>query len=81
MLRFALTMAVSFTPFDLAGMTSDRPLGPNFDFVWVHYADWVIATPMLLIDLAMLAGMKVRATRLFDVQSENRMSPSSSCDC
>jgi hypothetical protein len=25
--------------------------------VWVHYADWVITTPMLLLDLGMLAGM------------------------
>ena len=36
-----------------------RPLGPTFDVIWVHYADWAIATPMLLVDLGMLAGMPV----------------------
>jgi bacteriorhodopsin len=36
-----------------------KPLGKFFDIIWVHYADWVIATPMLLIDLGMLAGMPV----------------------
>ena len=40
----------------LAGYMKSKPLGPYFDFVWVHYADWVITTPMLLLDLGMLAG-------------------------
>ena len=41
----------------MAGFMESKPLGPYFDFVWVHYADWVVTTPMLLLDLGMLAGM------------------------
>lgn len=41
----------------IAGFMASKPLGPYFDFVWVHYADWCMTTPMLLLDLAMLAGM------------------------
>jgi hypothetical protein len=33
------------------GHAADKPFGVSFDFIWVHYADWVIATPMLLVDL------------------------------
>ena len=38
------------------GFMASKPLGPDFDFIWVHYADWVICTPLLLVDLSVLAG-------------------------
>jgi bacteriorhodopsin len=34
-----------------------QPFGANFNIITIHYADWIIATPMLLYDLGMLAGM------------------------
>lgn len=34
-----------------------QPFGSDFDLITVHYADWLIATPLLLFDLGKLAGM------------------------
>ncbi len=57
-LEDAHTRPPSHRPFPLpppthhpTGHAADKPFGVSFDFIWVHYADWVIATPMLLVDL------------------------------
>lgn len=41
--------------------------GGYYDITWVHYADWVVTTPLLLIDLGMLAGMRVAEVMFLSV--------------
>ena len=36
---------------------ASKPFGQHFDFVWVHYAEWTVCTPMLLTVLGMLSNM------------------------
>jgi bacteriorhodopsin len=32
------------------------PVGPELDIYWARYADWLFTTPLLLLDLGLLAG-------------------------
>jgi bacteriorhodopsin len=45
-----LTMATGF------GLTEIAVNGQVLDIYWARYADWLITTPLLLLDLALLAG-------------------------
>ena len=44
----------------ITGSMPSKPFGPYFDFIWVHYAEWTLVTPMLLFNLGMLAKWVVQ---------------------
>jgi len=42
---------------DLADPLPDLPYGMKREVYWVRYVDWALTTPLLLIDLSLLAGL------------------------